>query len=129
MAGDDGGSIFPHKLPYAVVFGIADIDRAICPDDGAMRAGQRVWAGLTGTCDCPHDPALCIDQPDDMILRINDEHVAIGIERPFLRGIEHCVSCVVVIAGIAASPGTGDGLYDAVVHAAQAAALSFQNVE
>ena len=90
---------------------------------------QSVGASLTCARDRADDPALRIDQPDHMIFGVDDEHVARGIECHLLRRIEHCVSCVVVVACVATRAGAGDGLDDAVAHAAQAAALPFQNVD
>ena len=64
-----------------------------------------------------------------MVLGIDDEHVAGGIDRHLLRRVEHRVARIVAIARVAARAGAGDGFDDAVANAAQAAALPLHDVE
>ena len=64
-----------------------------------------------------------------MVLGIDDEHVAGGIDRHLLRCVEHRVARIVAVAAIAASAGSRHGFDDPVAHAAQAAALALEDIE
>ena len=82
-----------------MVLGVADIDCTIRPDDGAVRAAQAgcvrrpavALGALAPAGDRLDDAACGIDAADRVVLGIDDQDVAAGVEGEFLRRVEHCI--------------------------------------
>src|SRR5205814_2441509 len=87
----------PDDFADAVVVGVADIDRAIRADHRAMRpveSGSCRRAAIAARTRAAagnrrDDPGITVDQPDRVVLGVDDQDVAVGIERHLLWRIEH----------------------------------------
>jgi len=80
-----------------VVFGVADIDRPVGSDDSAVRAAKTRRVRRTAVA-CPALPAAGdglddsigdVNAPDRVVLGVDDQDVAAGVESEFLRRIEN----------------------------------------
>src|SRR5205814_7173178 len=84
--------LLPREFADAVVFGVADVDRAIRPDDGAMRAAETGRGRRTAVTFGAFMPAgdrldhagRSGDAADRVVLGIDDQNVAARIESEFL---------------------------------------------
>src|SRR6266404_3478258 len=134
-----GGSNLPGELADAVVLGIADVDRPIRSDDGAVRAaetgrGRRTavtLGALAPAGDRLDDAARGIDAADRMVLGIDDQDVAAGVEGEFLGCVEHRIARRTIVAAVAARTGAGDGIDDpgAGIDRAQRAGLPLEDID
>src|SRR5712675_3130707 len=132
-------STLAHEFADAVVVGVADIDRAIRADDRAVRAVEAGFGGraaiaapaLAAAGDRRHDPGAMVDPAERVVLGIDDQQAAVGVDRHFLWRIEHRGESRPAIAGIAAPGRAGDRRDDAGrgIDGAQAAALALQDVD
>src|SRR5205807_3323954 len=132
-------STLADELADTVVVGVADIDRAIRTDRCAMRPVEsgscrraaiaaRTLAAAGNRRD---DAGITVDQPDCVVLGVDDQDVAVGIERHLLWRIEHGGERWPTIAGIAAPGGAGDRIDDAGrgIDGAQRAALTLEDID
>src|SRR4051794_7536767 len=125
------------QFANTVILTVADIDRAIRSDDRTMRAREtREMSGTTIAArtgrtagDGADDPGAGVDQPDCMVLGVDDEDVAGAVERHLLGCVEHSLPGVAFIAGIAARPGPGHGFDHAITYPADAAALALHHIQ
>ena len=80
-----------------MVFGVADIDRPVRSDDGAMRAAKTrclrraavALAALPAAGDGLDNSVAGIDTADRVVLGIDDQDIAAVVESEFLRRIEN----------------------------------------
>jgi len=80
-----------------VVFGVADIDRPVGSDDSAVRAAKTrrvrrtavAFAALPTAGNSLDNSAARIDTADRVVLGVDDQDVAAGVESEFLRRIEN----------------------------------------
>src|SRR5439155_588430 len=99
-----------HQFADAVVLGVADIDRTIGADDRTVRAAEtgcdRRTAVTLGAFppagDRLNDAARDIDAADRVVLGIDDQDVAAGVESEFLGRVE---DGILRRAAVAAEPG------------------------
>jgi hypothetical protein len=122
-----------------VVVGVADIDRTVGTDDRAMRtveAGRRGGAAIAArTLPAPgdrrDDPGRAVDQADRVVLGVDDQDVALGIERHLFRCVEYSGERRPAVTGIAAPRRAGDRIDDAGrgIDGAQGAALALEDID
>src|ERR1700730_16707860 len=113
-----GDSILADELADAVVLGVADVDRAIGSDDGAVRTAETGSGGRTAVTlgaftpagDRLDDAARGIDAADRVVLGVDDQDVAAGVEGEFLGRVEDCIPRRAAVAAVAAGTGAGDGI-------------------
>src|SRR5579884_2476689 len=139
-------SLFVAALPYergeladAVVVGVADIDcpvrayrRAVRPVEAGFRRGAAVAvAALAAAGDRRDDAAAPVDQTDRVVLGIDNEDVAVAVERHLFRRVEYRGNGRTAVAGIAACAGAGNGGDGSAgrIDRAQPAPLPFENVD
>ena len=98
-----------------MVLGVADIDRPVGPDDGAVRTAEPrsgSWTlvasrSFAAAGDGFDNPVGSIDAPDCMVLGVDDQDVAAGVESEFLRRIENRVPRRAAVAAATAGAGAG----------------------
>src|SRR6266436_864415 len=109
--GGPGGLMLSDELADAVVLGVADIDRAIGSDDGAVRPAETGRGGRTAVTlralaasgDRLDDAACGIDAADRVVLGIDDQDVAAGVEGEFLGCVEHRIARRTIFVAVAAT--------------------------
>src|SRR5438876_1968776 len=128
-----------HQFADAVVLGVADIDRTIGADDRTARAAEtgcdRRTAVTLGAFPPAGDrlnvAARDIDAADRVVLGIDDQDVAAGVESEFLGRVEDGILRRAAVAAVAARPGAGDCIDDpgAGIDGAQRAALPLEDID
>src|ERR1700741_331896 len=107
----------PDQPADPVVFGVADIDRPVGSDHGAVRAGKTgrqrraalAFAALPAAGDGFDSSVRGIDAADRMVLGIDDQDIAAGVESELLRRVENRVPRRAAVAAVTARTGAGPG--------------------
>src|SRR3954471_16865119 len=126
-----------HDLTDAVIVRVANIDRAVRTDHGAMRAvepgiggGTAVAVPSLAAADNGRDNAArVVDTADRVVLGIDDQQAAVAVQRHLLRRVEDGGGGRAAVAAVAAPGRASDRLNQAGggIDGAQAAALAFED--